>query len=266
MNGYLATITSDAENQFVFQLINNQDTFWVRDSCGGSNNGPWIGGSDIATEGQWEWITGEAFTYENWKPGQPDNAGGGENCLHFWTYFGNPPEPFWNDAPCDGFTAYPEVCGTGPVFGPLGYIVEYDSAPEEPVNDLVAFEPISSTYQFTTATTGCPAGFDGIFSFAAQLTNISDRTLAHLQVAVAELTDGNVLLTEDGLLGKDERFSVPQGDDFTDARLSSGELVDVPFAVCLQERRQFRLLVDVLGTVLPPVPVGISEKSEPDPH
>ena len=116
------------------------------------------------------------------------------------------------------------------------------------VNDFVAFEPLPSTYRFITDATGCPAGFDGIFSFDARLTNISDHTLANLQVAIAELTDGNWLLTEDGLLGVGEHFSVPQRDDFTDALLSPGELVDVPFAVCLQERRPFRLFVDVFGT------------------
>jgi hypothetical protein len=129
------------------------------------------------------------------------------------------------------------------------------------VNDFVAFEPIPSTYRFTTDTTGCPVAFVGRFSFDATLTNISDSNLENLQIAVAELTDGNLLLTEDGLLGVGEHFSVPRRDDFTDARLSPGELVDVPFAVCLQERQPFGLFVDVLGTVLTPVPVGISEKS-----
>jgi hypothetical protein len=138
--------------------------------------------------------------------------------------------------------------------------------PKSSVNDLVAFEPIPSTYRFTTDTTECPVGFVGIFSFDATLTNISDGNLANLQIAVAEISDGNVLLTEDGLLGEGERFRVPRTDGFTDARLSPGELVDVPFAVCLQERRQFRLFVDVLGTVLTPVPVGISEKSGSDSH
>ena len=54
------------------------------------------------------------------------------------------------------------------------------------VNDFVAFEPMPSTYRFTTDSTGCPAGFVGIFSFDATLTNISERNLANLQIAVAE--------------------------------------------------------------------------------
>ena len=134
------------------------------------------------------------------------------------------------------------------------------------VNDFVAFEPIPSTFRFTTDTTGCPVGFAGIFSFDATLSNISHSNLANLQIAVAEISDGNLLLTEDGLIGEGERFRVPRTDGFTDGRLSQGEFVDVPFAVCLQERRQFRLFVDVLGTVLTPVSVGISEKAGSDSH
>ena len=113
------------------------------------------------------------------------------------------------------------------------------------VNDFVAFEPVPSTFRFTKDTAGCPGGVAGIFSFDATLTNISDAALANLEIEVTELTDGNLLLTEDGLLGEGERFRVPRTDGFTDAQLSQGELVDVPFAVCLQERRQFRLFVDV---------------------
>ena len=72
------------------------------------------------------------------------------------------------------------------------------------VNNLVTFEPKPSTFSFTPVAAGCPTGFAGIFSFNAQLTNIADRTLAHLQVAIATLTDENVLLTDEGLLGRGE--------------------------------------------------------------
>jgi hypothetical protein len=67
------------------------------------------------------------------------------------------------------------------------------------VNDLVAFKPMPSTYRFTTDTTGCPAGCVGTFRFDARLTNISDHDLANLEGEIAEITDGNLLLTEDGV-------------------------------------------------------------------
>ncbi|TMW51246.1 hypothetical protein DOY81_003677 [Sarcophaga bullata] len=46
----------------------------------------WISGSDIDQEGVFYWYrTGERFTYANWSPGQPDNGGGNEHCVHLWS-------------------------------------------------------------------------------------------------------------------------------------------------------------------------------------
>jgi hypothetical protein len=95
--GYLATITSAGENAFVEQKLNG--------------NG-WIGGSDNAVEGTWQWVTGPAGEinqtfctvnagvcvaapgwYENFATGliggnpydEPNNGyGTGENYAHFW--------------------------------------------------------------------------------------------------------------------------------------------------------------------------------------
>lgn len=41
----------------------------------------WLGGTDAAKEGTWQWLTGEAWSYQNWASGEPNNAGGGENFL-----------------------------------------------------------------------------------------------------------------------------------------------------------------------------------------
>jgi hypothetical protein len=52
--GYLATITSEAENRFVYDQV-GKDDIWI-----------WLGGTDRYEEGQWEWVTGETWDYENW--------------------------------------------------------------------------------------------------------------------------------------------------------------------------------------------------------
>ena len=34
-----------------------------------------IGLNDAASEGTWEWVTGEPFSYANWDGGEPNNQG-----------------------------------------------------------------------------------------------------------------------------------------------------------------------------------------------
>src|SRR5262249_8946106 len=95
--GYLATITSEQENNFVFNLV-NAPQFWTQ-----SGSGPALGGFQVdgAPEpaGGWEWITGENWTYSNWLPGQPNNWPGGppEDRLQFYTAVPSSPAATWND-------------------------------------------------------------------------------------------------------------------------------------------------------------------------
>ena len=63
-NGHLATITSQGEQDFIVSLIEGY----------GKKYNYWLGGTDEAREGYWEWITGEAWTYSNWRKNQPDNG------------------------------------------------------------------------------------------------------------------------------------------------------------------------------------------------
>lgn len=70
--GHLATLTSQAENNWV----------WTNFGLGGINI--WLGGTDENLEGVWTWITGEAWNYSNWGPGQPDNYIGDQDHLLFF--------------------------------------------------------------------------------------------------------------------------------------------------------------------------------------
>lgn len=77
--GHLATITSEKE-QYLLELSNDK------------NQNLWIGGYKNA-DGQWCWVNGEPWTYENWGDGEPNNSSNvvaGESCVVMW------PEK-WND-------------------------------------------------------------------------------------------------------------------------------------------------------------------------
>ena len=67
-NGHLATITGAEEQAMIVSLI--EDT--------GSKYNYWLGGEDAGHEGSWTWITGEPWSYSNWRENQPDNGVIGE--------------------------------------------------------------------------------------------------------------------------------------------------------------------------------------------
>lgn len=116
MQGYLATITSASENQF---LISSQfGLAWI----GGSdewnsanetdqNIWKWMDGPEA---GQIFWNNGSSVMYSNWAPGEPNNCCGGEDYLQFaWGSGGT-----WNDhgGPANSWQRN-------------GYIVEYSASP-----------------------------------------------------------------------------------------------------------------------------------------
>ena len=73
MQGHLATITSSGENNFV---LNEWPDL-------GEDFEFWIGGTDEASEDDWEWITDEPWSYTNWNSGEPNDSGDGEDCLNY---------------------------------------------------------------------------------------------------------------------------------------------------------------------------------------
>ncbi|MBX3365079.1 MAG: immunoglobulin domain-containing protein [Phycisphaeraceae bacterium] len=152
--GYLATITSQEENDFVFQLVMNTPNSWYyfddRRSIG-----PWLGGyqtpgSKAPDEG-WVWVTGEPFEFTNWAPGQPDNDDLGECFLHF-SNLGPVLDGTWNDRAANDNNR------------DTAYVVEYDSVPcprmllqptskrlcpgQRAVFTARAFSPFPLTYQW----------------------------------------------------------------------------------------------------------------------
>lgn len=117
--GYLATITSQAENDFAADRLEGAG---------------WMGASDVSVEGEWRWVTGpesgeqfwqgagdgSAFNgaYENWNEGEPNDSSGNEDCGQFLSGGSG----LWNDLPCSGTTL-------------SGYVVEFGAPGDLPATD-----------------------------------------------------------------------------------------------------------------------------------
>jgi hypothetical protein len=110
----LVTITSDGEEQFIVHTFlsgaNAQRVFW-------------IGANDKAVHNTFVWVTGEAFSYTDWKDLEP-SGDGPYLCINWNAVRGDPPGQ-WNDAPNAGTTGY----DNGANDGPYASIVESSSTP-----------------------------------------------------------------------------------------------------------------------------------------
>lgn len=94
--GHLATITSQ-EEQKIIESLNTQ------------NSKLWIGGYKNSA-GQWCWVTGELWEYQNWGDGEPNNSSNvvaDESCVAVWP-------SKWNDL------------ANGNTYEQSGYICEWD--------------------------------------------------------------------------------------------------------------------------------------------
>lgn len=137
--GYLATPTSDAENAFVFGLVNSP-VYWNQEP-GGSNLGPWLGGYQTFDTGStpaanWTWVTGEPWSFTAWHSGEPNNfTGADENYLSYKCYGSSGCRiGLWNDLP-DAISEF----GTAVV----AYVIEYNSLASvlDPAGSSAALHP-----------------------------------------------------------------------------------------------------------------------------
>ncbi|MFZ4723754.1 MAG: lectin-like protein [Phycisphaerales bacterium] len=122
LGGFLVSIHSDGENDFVKSLIRGQTSLW---SAGGYR-GCWLGGYQVAGSseplGGWSWASGEAWTYSAWGSGEPNNAAGYEHMLEIMDFaggYGLSPSVGWNDM-------HPTGGGWGPM---KTFIVEFNAIP-----------------------------------------------------------------------------------------------------------------------------------------
>jgi hypothetical protein len=98
--GHLVSITSKAENKFVYKLFSADDRF-VDIKPNGRHDGPWIGlvqdKSGREPKGGWRWVTGEPLSYKNWQSYMPGNYGGNSNVGQFWAKTGGIARAKWRD-------------------------------------------------------------------------------------------------------------------------------------------------------------------------
>jgi formylglycine-generating enzyme required for sulfatase activity len=91
LKGYMATVTSQAENDFISTLIQNV----------GVANHYYLGGyqppGSPEPDGNWQWVTGEPWVYSNWNDGEPDMQYSEENALIIYSHLSSDVPWKWND-------------------------------------------------------------------------------------------------------------------------------------------------------------------------
>ncbi|XP_037540516.1 ladderlectin-like [Nematolebias whitei] len=70
-DGHLASFHDENEYKFIRELIL---------TASGTNTKSWVGGTKGQND-EWKWTDGSIFSYTHWGEGEPNNAGGHENCM-----------------------------------------------------------------------------------------------------------------------------------------------------------------------------------------
>ncbi len=190
IQGYLATITSQAENDFAFSKVNAQG---------------WLGGSDRAVRGNFFWVTGPEGlmgtqglqfyqglgsghgvpgVYNNFAPGEPNNDLGVEDSVHFRI------DGLWNDFAFNN----PSI---------QGYVVEYGGMPGDATLQLISTATVNIAAAPTLTASFNPravsAGSTVPLTFT--LTNPNSGTALTGISFTDPLPAGLALATPNGLTG-----------------------------------------------------------------
>jgi len=139
--GYLATVTSPAENSFVFSLIDNA-AFWTQSA---NDHGPWIGGFQLPgssePSGGFTWVTQpaasspEPFSYANWEAGEPNNL----TATVLGTTYNQDRVSFFHVGSGRAATWSDEYNVTGSPLNQwtISYVIEFNSIPEPSSTALI---------------------------------------------------------------------------------------------------------------------------------
>ncbi|MBU0800248.1 MAG: cadherin domain-containing protein, partial [Alphaproteobacteria bacterium] len=184
--GYVATVTSAAENTYLRSIISST---------------VWLGGTDSAVEGEWRWQggaeAGQLFwqgaaggavqngLYAGWNGGEPNNSGGNEDGIELRT------NGSWNDTNVNGARAYVIEWDGADVLAPL-YNGPYTMAENELAGYIVGtadgYDPDigdSVTYSITGGTGA--AGFS-INTSNGQIT-LTNAAMANFELSATYTID-----------------------------------------------------------------------------
>ncbi|MCF7865302.1 MAG: peptidoglycan-binding protein [Candidatus Pacebacteria bacterium] len=217
VSGYLATITSSAENAFISERLTADG---------------WIGASDSITEGDWKWKAGPESGvsfwtssggghavgeyYANWNSGEPNDSGSNEDCAQYYSGSGR-----WNDLPCSGvnLTGYVAEFGTSNSLPTVAaknvtIVTAADVTPPVITNISTSTASTTSTITWTTdelASSIVSYGPTSSYSTSTHVVDISPFVLSHT-VALSNL-----------IACSSYHFAVVSSDDSSNTATSSDQ-------------------------------------------
>lgn len=201
--GYLATITSQEEDEFVYSYLRNNFDY----------ESAYFGFTDQDTEGTWIWDNGETSSYTNWHSGEPNSENPNED---FAMYYYKYSDGSWNDGDFGNRTVNSGrvfICEWGE------YQSDLVSQPQEPVRttsderDIVLVldtsgsmsgTPMEETKKAATNFINTILEEDasiGVVNYEDSAEQLSDFSVDknHLTEVVADISDGGGTNIESGL-------------------------------------------------------------------
>ncbi|AKB46497.1 cell surface protein [Methanosarcina sp. Kolksee] len=170
MNGHLATITSQDENDFIYNnLVVTPNYYWL---------GAFHPDDSPEPDSGWQWVTGEPWNYTYWDSGQPD--GDYEGALQFFY------NDKWND-----LSRYS---------GESGYVIEYEPPNKTPVLPVANFSAnVSEGYaplsvQFIDLSENATSW---LWDFGDG-TNATEQNVSHTYTSVGNYTVNLTVSNADG--------------------------------------------------------------------
>lgn len=180
VNGHLATVTSQAENNFLLSLVSGSFTGF---------KGAWLGGKD--PEG---WLDGPengmAFSYTNWGGVEPNNAGYAYMSIGAGGVYA---PGLWADD--SGVQGFPDP-DSDPV---IGYFVEYENAPMSAVSrkvhggvgDFDIDLPLSGTPGVECRSGGATNDYTMVVTFGTTVT-VTGNPQAQITLGMGNVGSGGV--------------------------------------------------------------------------